>query len=57
MRSLCAFVLIAAACYRPDYSEKPCTANDGCPADYLCSGGHCTPGTRPPGRKMAAEEA
>ena len=48
MRSLCTFVLIAAACYRPDYSEKTCTDNSGCPADYLCSGGHCTPGTRPP---------
>lgn len=47
MRRMLVFALAGlAACYNPDYSQKPCQDNSGCPTNYYCSTDkRCTPGT------------
>ena len=34
-----------AACYSPDYTQKPCQDDSGCPVNYACSvEKRCMPG-------------
>ena len=38
MRRMLVFALAGlAACYNPDYSQKPCQDNSGCPTNYYCA--------------------
>ena len=45
-RTLVSALACFAACYNPDYSQKPCVDNTGCPSGYYCSTEkRCTVGT------------
>lgn len=45
-----------SACYNPDYTQKPCKDNAGCPSGYVCSAEkRCSQNPDPPKNDMAPD--